>query len=210
MHSQEWLVLGPSGQLGRELLSSPPLKGATLRSVPRAEADLARPDSLRATVARLRPPLVINAAAWTDVDGAESNEAQARAVNAEGVAALAAACREVGALLIHVSTDYVFRGERLDRRAWAESDPVQPQGAYARTKIEGEQAVRTTLPERGTVVRTAWLYSGHGRNFVRTMIDKAIAGEPVMEAVMRGQSEPLVPSHFTGPRPSRQARGVRS
>ena len=156
-----------------------------LRPVSRAEADLERPDSLRATVAAIRPALVINAAAWTDVDGAERQEARARAVNAEGVAALAETCLEVGAHLVHVSTDYVFGGERLDRQPWSELDQLQPQGAYARTKAEGEQAVRAILPERGTIVRTAWLYSGHGRNFVRTMRNKAVAGEPV--SVVRDQ-----------------------
>lgn len=144
-----------------------------------------RPDALRATVAGCRPALVINAAAWTDVDGAESQEGRARAANAEGVAVLAQACRDVGARLVHVSTDYVFGGDRPDRRPWAESDPLHPQGAYARTKAEGEQAVREILSENGTIVRTAWLYSGHGRNFVRTMLDKAVAGEPV--SVVRDQ-----------------------
>jgi dTDP-4-dehydrorhamnose reductase len=171
--------------LGRELLQIPTPPGVTLRSVPRVEADLELPDALRSTVAGYRPALVINAAAWTDVDGAESQEGRARVVNAEGVAALAEACWDVGAHLVHVSTDYVFGGERLDRVPWAESDPLHPQGAYARTKAEGEQAVRAILPERGTIVRTAWLYSGHGRNFVRTMLDKAVAGEPV--SVVRDQ-----------------------
>lgn len=185
VNSGEWLVLGPTGQLGRELLGGAAPEGVMLRPVSRAEADLERPDALRAFVAGVRPSLVINAAAWTDVDGAESQELRARAVNAEGVAALAEACRHVGAHLIHVSTDYVFGGERSDGQPWAETDSLHPQGAYARTKAEGEQAVREILPERGTVVRTAWLYSGHGRNFLRTMLDEACAGEPV--SVVRDQ-----------------------
>ena len=153
--------------------------------MPRSQCDLSRPETVAAAVADFRPSLVINSAAWTDVDGAESQEARARAVNADGVAALAEACRAVGAHLIHVSTDYVFGGDRPDRQPWAESDALQPQGAYARTKVEGEQAVRAILAERGTIVRTAWLYGGHGRNFVRTMLDKAVAGEPV--SVVRDQ-----------------------
>lgn len=185
MPSGEWLVLGSTGQLGRELLGCPPPGGVTLRALSRVEADFERPDSLRSTIEELRPTLVINAAAWTDVDGAEIDEARARVINAEAVAALAEACCDVGAHLIHVSTDYVFGGEHPDRLPWAESDPLQPQGAYARTKAEGEQAVRELLPERGTIVRTAWLYSGHGRNFVRTMLGKAQAGESV--SVVRDQ-----------------------
>lgn len=185
MHGGEWLVFGPKGQLGRELLGGPPPVSGLLRPISRAEADFERPESLRATVVKARPSLVINAAAWTDVDGAESQEVRARAVNGEGVAALAEACRDVGAHLLHVSTDYVFGGDSADRKPWAESDPLHPQGVYARTKAEGEKAVREILPERGTIVRTAWLYSGHGRNFVRTMVDKAVAGDPV--SVVRDQ-----------------------
>ena len=145
----------------------------------RAELDLARPERIASVIAELRPALVINAAAWTDVDGAESHEAAARVINAEAVAALAEACADHQCRLIHVSTDYVFGGDRPDRTPWSESDPLDPQGAYARTKAEGEVAVREILPHTGAVVRTAWLYSCHGRNFVRTMLAKAQAGEQV-------------------------------
>lgn len=145
----------------------------------RAELDFARPDGIPAFIEEARPALVINAAAWTDVDGAESNEAQARQVNADGVAQLAEACRDSGARLIHVSTDYVFGGQRSDRTPWAEVDPLDPQCVYARTKAAGEQAVREILTDSGAVVRTAWLYSSHGRNFARTMLAKAQSGEQV-------------------------------
>jgi len=177
--SGEWVVLGPSGQLGRELLGAPSPQGVRLRPVGRAELDFARPDGISVFIGEARPALVINAAAWTDVDGAEAHEAQARQVNADGVARLAEACRAGGVHLIHVSTDYVFGGQRSDRRPWAEDDPLDPQCAYARTKAAGEQAVREILPDTGAVVRTAWLYSSHGRNFVRTMLAKAQAGEQV-------------------------------
>jgi dTDP-4-dehydrorhamnose reductase len=182
---REWWVIGPTGQLGRELLEQAAPEGIALRAIPRADLDLARPDTVRDFFSWGRVALVINAAAWTDVDGAESQESRARAVNADGVAALAEACRHAGSHLIHVSTDYVFGGERPNRLPWAETDPLRPQGVYARTKAEGELAVREILPERGTIVRTAWLYSGHGRNFVRTMLDKARAGEPA--SVVRDQ-----------------------
>lgn len=160
-------------------MSQSPPPGFGMHAAPRREWDLAHPESAVADIQAMRPALVINAAAWTDVDGAESREAEARRVNAEGVAALAEACRAADIPLIHISTDYVFGGERIDRRPWREDDPLRPQGAYARTKAAGEQAVRETLPATGTVVRTAWLYSGHGKNFVRTMLAKARAAEPV-------------------------------
>lgn len=150
-----------------------------MRPVPRRELDLAQPDTMRAAISSGRPRLVINAAAWTDVDGAETREAEAWQVNADGVVALAEACRDVDAHLIHVSTDYVFGGERDDRLPWSEDDPRDPRGAYARSKAAGEEAVANIIPDRGTVVRTAWLYSGQGRNFVRTMLAKAREGAPV-------------------------------
>ena len=115
MSAGEWLVLGASGQLGRELLASQLPEGVRLRPVPRAELDLARPEGIADVIAAARPSLVINAAAWTDVDGAESHEAEARVVNAQAVAVLAEACRDHGARLIHVSTDYVFGGVRPDQ-----------------------------------------------------------------------------------------------
>lgn len=172
-------MIGSTGQLGRELLGYPAPEGVVLRAIPRSELDLARPDTVGGVVSGRPPALIINAAAWTDVDGADAREAEARQVNSDGVAALAEACRDAGAHLIHVSTDYVFGGERYDRRPWREDDPRDPQGAYARTKAAGEEAVAEVIPDLGAIVRTAWLYSGHGRNFVRTMLAKAREGAPV-------------------------------
>ena len=116
--------------------------------------------------------VVVNAAAWTDVDGAESREDEAYAVNAAGVAHLAAACATVQARLVHVSTDYVFPGDVLPGDGHAPYEPddaTGPRTAYGRTKLAGEQAVRALLPAGGYVVRTAWLYGATGNNFVKTM-----------------------------------------
>jgi len=116
--------------------------------------------------------VVVNAAAWTDVDGAESREDEAYAVNAAGVAHLAAACATVQARLVHVSTDYVFPGDVLPGDGHAPYEPddaTGPRSAYGRTKLAGEQAVRALLPAGGYVVRTAWLYGAAGNNFVKTM-----------------------------------------
>jgi dTDP-4-dehydrorhamnose reductase len=175
----DWVVLGASGQLGRELLAAEVPEGVRIRPVPRAQLDLARTEDISGLVSSARPGLVINAAAWTDVDGAESHEVEARVINADAVAALAEACADHEARLIHVSTDYVFGGVHPDRAPWSEGDPLDPRGAYARTKAAGEEAIRGILPSTGAVVRTAWLYSEHGRNFARTMLAKASAGEQV-------------------------------
>ena len=112
--------------------------------------------------------MVVNCAAWTAVDDAEASEEQALAVNAGGAANLAASCAALGARLVQVSTDYVFAGDA--GRPYAEDDVPAPRTAYGRTKLAGERAVLDRLPSSGYVVRTAWLYGGHGPSFVRTMI----------------------------------------
>jgi dTDP-4-dehydrorhamnose reductase len=111
--------------------------------------------------------VVVNAAAWTDVDGAEENETEATRANGLAPQLLAAACAAEGARLVQVSTDYVFDGAA--DRPYAEDAPLAPRSAYGRSKAAGETAVRTLLPASSYIVRTAWLYGEHGRNFVRTM-----------------------------------------
>jgi dTDP-4-dehydrorhamnose reductase len=111
--------------------------------------------------------VVVNCAAWTDVDGAEADEAAATRVNGDGPRVLADACAAAGAWLVHVSTDYVFDGAATT--PYPEDAPLAPRSGYGRSKAAGEDAVRSLLPETSYVVRTAWLYGAHGGNFVRTM-----------------------------------------
>jgi dTDP-4-dehydrorhamnose reductase len=114
---------------------------------------------------------VVNAAGWTDVDGAEADEAAATRANGEGARLLAESCARHGAALLHVSTDYVFAGDAT--RPYPEDAPTAPLNAYGRGKLAGERAVLGVLPGRGYVVRTAWLYGAHGRNFVTTVLGLA-------------------------------------
>jgi len=134
----------------------------------RASLDVTDAAAVTDAVARCRPDVVVNCAAWTAVDDAEASEEQALAVNAAGAANLAAACAGVGARLVQISTDYVFAGDA--GRPYAEDDVPAPRTAYGRTKLAGEQAVLDRLPGSGFVVRTAWLYGAHGPSFVGTMI----------------------------------------
>jgi len=167
------LVAGALGQLGRALGEA---LGADHQLVPRdlPELDLAEPDAVARCLDDVRPDLVINAAAFTDVDAAESDPAGAERGNVTVPRVLAEATAARDLALMHVSTDYVFDGEA--DRPYVESDAPAPFNAYGRTKLAGEEAVRAANP-RHFVVRTAWLYSTGGRNFALTMLRAAERGE---------------------------------
>jgi dTDP-4-dehydrorhamnose reductase len=179
------LVTGAGGQLGRDLVAA--FADHDVTGLTRDELDVGAEAAVAATVAELAPAVVVNAAAWTDVDGCESDPDRAHAVNALGPWWLARACARTGASLVHVSTDYVFGGPPgpaapLDgagaRRAWTEFDLVAPVNAYGRSKAAGEELVRRTLPAHH-IVRTAWLHGPTGHNFVRTMLRLGHEGRPV-------------------------------
>lgn len=158
-----WLVTGAGGQLGTDLLRRlPDATGLT-----HAQLDVTDADAVSACLQRLRPQVVINATAYTAVDAAESDEDTAYAVNATGPANLARAAADIGARLVHVSTDYVFAGDSAD--PYAPDAPKGPKTAYGRTKLAGERLVREALPDASWVVRTAWVYGQTGGNFVKTM-----------------------------------------
>ena len=161
------LVIGRSGQVARALAGLGRIAEREVVAVGRPEADLADPATLAATIARHRPAVVINAGAFTAVDEAESQSAQAFAVNAAGVGSLARACAGAGIPLIHISTDYVFDG--LASRPYREDDVIAPLSAYGASKAEGEAEVRKA-GGRHVILRTSWLYSERGRNFLTTML----------------------------------------
>ena len=161
------LITGAAGQVGRSLARTA-ADAAQLLPVSHKDLDIADSDAVLAYVGKHTPDVIINAAAHTAVDRAESEPQLAERVNADGPRHLAAAAREVGARLIHISTDFVFDGTA--------SVPYRPETAtaplsvYGRTKLAGERAVLETLPGRAVIVRTAWVYAAEGSNFVRTML----------------------------------------
>ncbi|MGI5482494.1 dTDP-4-dehydrorhamnose reductase [Streptomyces lavendofoliae] len=169
-----WVVTGAGGILGRDVLTC---LGGGAKGLTRRDLDVTDRDAVLAALRGLRPSVVVNCAAWTAVDDAESREPDALAVNGTAVRHLAEACALTGSALVHVSTDYVFDGHA--RVPYAEGAVPGPSTAYGRTKLAGERAVLEVLPERGYVVRTAWLYGAGGGNFVRTMIRLAAARETV-------------------------------
>jgi dTDP-4-dehydrorhamnose reductase len=167
MADRQLLVFGAGGQVGLELLRAAAPAGLAAVAVPRMAADICDPAAVAAALDRPGCAGVINAAAYTAVDRAESEPAAAHAVNRDGAANLARACAARGVPLIHISTDYVFDGTKDG--PYEETDPVAPLGVYGASKATGEAAVRAAL-DRHLIVRTAWVFSPFGANFVKTML----------------------------------------
>ena len=160
------LLIGASGQIGSALRRTLPLL-ADLIVIDRTNLDFARPEHVRQRVMQAQPNLIVNAAAYTDVEGAENDETAAFMVNADSVGELALAARDLGATLVHYSTDYVFDG--LKPAPYDEDDDPHPLSVYGRSKLEGEQRIRNAgCPH--LILRTSWVYAAQGRNFLSTML----------------------------------------
>jgi len=170
------LVAGRTGQLARCLAEEARRRGRALVALGRPELDLARPELLAKAVVAHTPRAIVNAAAYTAVDKAEAEPTLAMAVNRDGAGALAAVARRLGVPFIHVSTDYVFDGRKA--APYREDDLPSPLGAYGRSKLDGEAAVRAACPA-GVILRTSWVYSPFGQNFVATMLRLAATREKV-------------------------------
>ena len=162
------LVVGAQGMLGRDLME---VLSGEVRGVDVEEIDITSLESTRRVLLTLKPKVVVNAAAYTDVDGCEGNAELAMQVNGEGVAHLALAASEIGSKLVQVSTDYVFDGGK--GTPWREDDSPRPLSVYGESKLAGEMNARV-VPDH-LIVRTQWLYGVHGKNFVETML--RLAGE---------------------------------
>lgn len=170
------LVVGAGGRLGRALSRADWPEDLAPIFAARADLDPLDPAAVAAALGAHRPAVILNAAGWTDVDGAERDPDGARRLNAELPAVLASAAATSGARLIHVSTDYVFDGEA--DRPYAETNPTNPLGVYGRTKREGEQAVLVAAPD-SVIVRTAWLIGPDRPNFLTAILDRADSGQPL-------------------------------
>ncbi|WP_020576478.1 dTDP-4-dehydrorhamnose reductase [Actinopolymorpha alba] len=181
-----WLVTGAGGMLGQDVLARLAAEGEDAIALRHADLDITDAAAARVVLAEHEPAVVVNCAAYTAVDDAETHEDEAFRINGLGPRVLAEACAASGARLLHVSTDYVFAGDGTT--PYAEDAKPAPRTAYGRTKLAGEEAVLDTLPESGAVVRTAWLYGAHGPNFVRTMMRLESERETIdVVADQRGQ-----------------------
>jgi len=161
------LVTGAAGQVGKELQAGADARDFTISFLDKQNLDITQHDRVAETIHSIAPNVVINAAAFTDVDGAEANPERAFSVNRDGAENLAQACRSCGIPLIHVSTDFVFDGS--EKRVYVEDDPVSPLSIYGRSKAEGETVIRNHLTEH-IIVRTSWVFSAHGKNFVKSIM----------------------------------------
>jgi dTDP-4-dehydrorhamnose reductase len=161
------LVTGAGGMLGGDVVRACELRGHRVLGLPRSELDITDGAAVDAAISATRPDVVVNCAAWTDVDGAEDGERAAREVNGAAAGVIAASAASVGAKVVYPSTDYVFDGAK--GAPYVESDRTAPLSAYGRTKLSGETSVEITN-ERHFIVRSSWLYGAAGRNFVETML----------------------------------------
>lgn len=213
----KFLITGANGQVGYCLTQQ--LSGkAEILAVDRDELDITNRDAVFNTIRTFRPDVVINAAAHTAVDRAEAEIELSEAINVKGPQYLAEAANEIGAVILHISTDYVFNGEGSSE--YKESDETEPQGVYGKTKLAGEIAVQQANA-RSVILRTAWVFGEHGNNFVKTMIrlgkerenlgvvadqvgGPTYAGDiastliNIANQILQGKSEAFGIYHFTG------------
>lgn len=166
-------ITGAAGMLGQDLLAAAKAAGHEVMGFPRADLDITDAAAVTRALADARPDVVVNSAAWTNVDGAESDEAGAMAVNGTGAGNVARAAAACGAWTIHISSDYVFDGRKAS--PYVESDPVGPLSGYGRSKLAGERAVAEEAPDRHTTVRSSWLFGPAGLCFPATIL--RLAGE---------------------------------
>jgi dTDP-4-dehydrorhamnose reductase len=183
-----WLITGGSGQLGIALTEELDRQGIAFGAWSSKDLDIAHRGTVREAIEKLSPTVIINCAALTDVDYAESHEIEALKVNSDGAENLTLVAKLCNSKLIHVSTDYVFSGER--HSPWQIEDEINPQSAYGRTKAQGEIRVLAIYPENSYVVRTAWLYSPWGKNFAKTMTKLAIKSEGEVKVVNDQMGQP--------------------
>jgi len=172
-----WVILGGQGQLGLSFRDVLTQSGIPHHILGKETVDITNADNVKECLAELKPTVVVNCAAWTAVDNAEDFPTEAFAINADGARNVAIASRDIGARLVHISTDYVFPGNESGARN--EDAVTGPTSVYGASKLAGEEAVLSEYGDNSLVVRTAWLYSKYGANFVKTMVRKALTSSEV-------------------------------
>jgi len=176
-----WLITGASGQLGLAMQSELTARDLKFLALASKDLDITNLESVNRAFSENSPNVVVNCAAWTDVDGAETNKDLAFAVNASGAKNLALASKHIGATLAHISTDYVFSGD--NNSPWQEDAERIPASVYGLSKRDGELFIEELYPEGSYIIRTAWLYSPNGKNFAKTMAKLALSDAQEVKVV---------------------------
>lgn len=187
-----WLVTGAGGMVGQDVCDALTACGETLLPLTKSELDITDAPAVRDVVRRARPDVIINCAAYTKVDDAETNEHLAAAINGSAVEFLAGAANDVDALLVQISTDFVFDGSK--RTPYEVNDPRSPLSAYGRSKLIGEQAA--SAARRHVVLRTAWLFGVHGPNFVEAIRNQLRRGTNPLRVVNDQRGRPTYTPHL--------------
>ena len=177
----DWCIVGAGGQLGQAIVEELSKRGAYFKALSSAQLDIRDFESVRKQILHLRPKVIVNCAGWTDVPGAEKNEKLATILNAYAVENIAKAGSDVGSIVVQISSDYVFSGDK--NQPYVEADPLNPINAYGRSKALGEQLISKLDYSRIYVFRTAWLYSEFGRNFVKMILRKFITQDYPLRVV---------------------------
>ena len=183
-----WLITGSSGQLGLAMQSELTERNIQFLALTSKDLDITDLDAVNESLFESAPTVVVNCAAWTDVDAAETNKETAFAVNALGPKNLAVASKRIGAVLVHISTDYVFSGE--SDTPWQEDQVRNPASVYGSSKRDGELFIEDLYPEGSYIIRTAWLYSPNGRNFAKTMAKIALSETQEVRVVNDQSGQP--------------------
>lgn len=177
----KWLIVGGSGQFGLALQDELASREIDFVVGNSSELDIRKPLIVNQIIDFIKPNIIVNAAAWTNVDAAESNEADVYSINALGPQNLAISARKIGARFVHISTDYVFSGQ--GSKPWVVTDRHNPQSVYGKTKSEGEKLILGDYSEESYIVRTAWLYSANRKNFAKTIAKLALRDESEIRVV---------------------------
>ena len=184
----KWLITGANGQLGRCLQKTLDSKRIEFVALSRADLDITNIGQVEQIIKSVDPDVVINAAACTNVEQAETDSDEAFKINQLGAANLAIASRSVNVKLVHFSTDYVFAGNR--NLPWQANDLTEPLSVYGKSKLAGEVEILNEYPEKSLIIRTAWLYSPYGKNFYKTMLTKALNSDESVQVVSDQQGQP--------------------
>jgi dTDP-4-dehydrorhamnose reductase len=184
----KWLITGANGQLGRCLQETLDAKGVDFVALAHNDLDITNIALLKECLSSIKPDVVVNAAAYTNVEQAEIDSDAAIKINQSGAANVAIASKSVRAKLVHYSTDYVFAGN--GNSPWKVNDLTEPLSIYGKSKLAGEEEILKEYPEKSLIIRTAWLYSPYGKNFYKTMLTKALNGDESVRVVNDQQGQP--------------------